>query len=481
MDDPVLERARLLVAAANNDNAAMRSVMGSDRAAGSAPEDFTGALPEIIVASVTSPKYALPVVSDSKLIESVEKQVVSKQTNQNKEEANKKGRVKMKVEENAKEKEREKTPESNDLCDDPILARARLFIAAANSQNAPNSNPQRIGSLSIDIPTSSKNSPTSSSSKPNSSQTGHTGAAHDSPMRSILKKGEQMNFKCCVIKGSSLVNTSADVRSYLKVGGFAVIDGVSYQLSNSATEWSVNRIALEQDWPCDTNFEAVLSLDSSVRKSPIKKKNVAVPVSASDIQGAVCQLDEFLSSKLLRPTSNKSKSISRKGAKTKSRYDSKSPLMPTGEFENNENKSIFSLNTTMNTGYSGNTGSTGNTGTGYVRVKINTEEDSIESSRQLALSRVTEKIREEKELAKIENQNKVQSQLVAQIVTERKTAELHMKTLERIAQRKDVERANKQRLLQLEEEQRVAEEVSHSKLDERIQKMDELRKKTLGR
>ena len=98
-----------------------------------------------------------------------------------------------------------------------------------------------------------------------------------------------------------------------------------------------------------------------------------------------------------------------------------------------------------------------------------------------ALNRVTGKIREEREQTKIDNENKIQNTLLAQIIAEKKAAELHIKSLERITLRKDVERANKHRLLCLEEEQKAYEEISNSKLDERTLKMDEMKKKTLGR
>ena len=107
--------------------------------------------------------------------------------------------------------------------------------------------------------------------------------------------------------------------------------------------------------------------------------------------------------------------------------------------------------------------------------------DMLETSRQLASDRVSAKVREDIKLAKIENQNKAQSQMVAQIVMERKTAELHTKTLERLSYRKDLEKANKLRAMQLEEEQKVLDDMANIKSDERMQRMDQLRKNTLVR
>lgn len=110
-----------------------------------------------------------------------------------------------------------------------------------------------------------------------------------------------------------------------------------------------------------------------------------------------------------------------------------------------------------------------------------TVEDSVQSSRLLASSRVTAKLREDSRLAKLETESKAQSLLVAQIVTERKAAELHTKTLERLSLRKGVERGKQLKSLQLEEEQKVVEDVANYQSDERMLRMDEFRRKTLVR
>ena len=112
--------------------------------------------------------------------------------------------------------------------------------------------------------------------------------------------------------------------------------------------------------------------------------------------------------------------------------------------------------------------------------KLSTDE-AVQSSRLLASSRVTAKLREVNRLAKLETENKAQSLLVAQIVTERKAAELHAKTLERLSLRKGAERGRQLKSLQLEEEQKLVDDAANDKSDERMLRMDEFRKKTLVR
>lgn len=108
-------------------------------------------------------------------------------------------------------------------------------------------------------------------------------------------------------------------------------------------------------------------------------------------------------------------------------------------------------------------------------------EESVQSSRLLASSRVTAKLREVNRLAKLETENKAQSLLVAQVVTERKAAELHAKTLERLSLRKGAEHVRQLKSLQLEEEQKLVDDAANDKSDERMLRMDEFRRKTLVR
>ena len=441
MDDPILQRAQLLLAAANDANAGIRSVMGhgvvslSSSSNGESIQDTV--YTEVVENFSQSPKSVQTIITEPKQIDDDE--------------------YSTDVSDVAK---------SDDICDDPILVRARLFIAAANSTSSRNlsfSNivPKKIGSLSIIIPPPTGS--ISSVTKP-----AHKEAPVISPRRN---KGDELNVKCSVIKGSSLISTSIDVRSHIKVGTYIMIDGLSYQVSSSISEWTASRIALHYDWPGDTMFDATLTVFCNTeKKSPIKKKNIAVPVPASEIQDAVCQLSDFLSSKLKVTPNGLSSRFKSSTVQIMKKTNKISPRNMSNKTDEYRNDLPLNATSPSNIRY-----------LGYIESKIAATEDTIEASRQQALNRVSGKIKEEKEQARMEKEIKLQNQIVAQAVTERKTAELHQKTIERIAQRKDIERANKQRLLDLEEEQRIYDEKAHSKLDERIHKMDELRRKTLTR
>lgn len=120
-------------------------------------------------------------------------------------------------------------------------------------------------------------------------------------------------------------------------------------------------------------------------------------------------------------------------------------------------------------------------GSARSRGKKLSAEESVQSSRLLASSRVTAKLREANRLAKLETENKAQSLLVAQVVTERKAAELHARTLERLSLRKDAEHVRQLKSLQLEEEQKLVDDAANNRSDERMLRMDEFRRKTLVR
>lgn len=117
----------------------------------------------------------------------------------------------------------------------------------------------------------------------------------------------------------------------------------------------------------------------------------------------------------------------------------------------------------------------------YIENKMIDTIDSIELSRQQAVKRVTERLKEDNKKAIIDKENEEQRLAVVQIVNERKAAELHRKTLERIAQRNDMNRATQLQQMEIEEEQKRRNYASSLKADERLLKMDELRKHTLNR
>jgi len=82
-----------------------------------------------------------------------------------------------------------------------------------------------------------------------------------------------------------------DIRNIVKRGDYIHIDGHPVKIALKG-EWASNRVELEADYDGDTNFEAVISFDSSafqnIAASKIKKK--ACPVATEDIHQAISQL-----------------------------------------------------------------------------------------------------------------------------------------------------------------------------------------------
>ena len=354
-----------------------------------------------------------------------------------------------------------------------LLTRAEFLNVTGDAQRT-----SKVGALTIDIPSTTKSSPITSISdiKPASAELQLLSLPSSQKAK---KKGDELaNIKCSVIRGSSLISTSIDIRHHLKVGSSVTIDGLQYQTANNATDWTSSHIALQFDWPGDSNFESTLTIISPThngKKSPLKKKKSVISVEDEIIQNVSNESDDFLISKSAANSNNnsiiKNKMLTKIVGESRilgnsDKVNSPNKILKKSEqLGNFDDKKIFDVKTSSSP----------------IKDKMNSNEAAIESSRLLALNRVTGKIREEREQTKIDNENKIQNTLLAQIIAEKKAAELHIKSLERITLRKDVERANKHRLLCLEEEQRAYEEISNSKLDERILKMDEMKKKTLER
>ena len=178
--------------------------------------------------------------------------------------------------------------------DDPILQRARLLISAANAIDS------KLQSLSPKKGDLSSSSPRRGSTKNDDETTFHTSPSKPVRVKSAAREGRPANaVKCAVITGSSLVNTTSDIRLQLKAGSIVIIDGLECQISESTSEWSASTVALQHDWTEATNFDAWLEITSiKPKRSPAKNKskriNNAVAVPASDIHAAVSQLDSML-------------------------------------------------------------------------------------------------------------------------------------------------------------------------------------------
>jgi hypothetical protein len=194
------------------------------------------------------------------------------------------------------------------------------------------------------------------------------------------------------------------------------------------------------------------------RTLPVASKSAALPMLISGVEGTVHLLADPLTAELSSRGTSSAGNAKRRVSATKVQ----SSLNPK-DFDNTSGHLDSALGSARSRG-----------------MKMSAEE-SVQSSRLLASSRVTAKLREVNRLARLETENKAQSLLVAQVVTERKAAELHAKTLERLSLRKGAERGRQLKSLQLEEEQKLVDDAANDKSDERMIRMDEFRRKTLVR
>ena len=498
MDDPFLEQSELLLSAAGVDSAFTQcavvnvteylipkiksSNMLSPRAAGSLLDDIGGIYVEgsddsiqIFAINIEPPAVPTTMINSEKVIVCMSSTIIEDSIMKSSHGTSSKCGVKYGSKELDEIVSNIGVQYGDSLDTDPPFSHTELFTGTADTQST-----SIVGALTIDTPSTTKSSPMTdiSDMKPASAELRFLSQASSK----IVKKNDDKptNVKCSVIKGSSLINTSIDVRHHLKVGSSVTIDGLQYQTAKNATDWTSSHIALESDWPGDSNFDSTLTITSPAHngKSPVKKKNSVISVENTSIQNVSVEVDDFYESK--SAVNSNHNSIDKNKILSKIIRESSS----TGIVENDVKVNLSSKILKK----SEQSGNFDNKNAFYVKLplspmkdKINYNEEAIESSRQLALNRVTGKIREDREQLKIDNENKLKNALLSQIVAEKKASELHIKSLERISLRKDVERANKHRLICLEEEQRACEEISNSKLDERTIKMDEMKKKTLGR
>lgn len=110
------------------------------------------------------------------------------------------------------------------------------------------------------------------------------------PPRTVPKNG----FVVSVIPGSSLINTSVDVRLCVRRGGEVLIDGMPYATALDG-EWSSSCIQLSTDFIGDTKFDARLTLSKDAEPPRFntnsdKQKTSIKPVASTDIAGAVQNL-----------------------------------------------------------------------------------------------------------------------------------------------------------------------------------------------
>lgn len=447
-EDPILARARLLIAATNNvnQNDAINSMMGKSP---SEPDE----LEEILNTDSEDNKQSIKVVTEAEFLINIEKE----------------DEVKVLIEDTQKLD----IDESNTLLSDPVLVRARLFVEASNSMNSNLNTVQNSNvDLTLDISVIDSNHLISSNGIDIFDSNQNDSIKSQSPSPSKKGKGKEkisVIAKCTVIQGSSLVSTSIDVRLSLKVGSSISIDGDIVQISDSIAEWSSNRIALKEDWPYETRFDAELFIESQslLNRSPTKShKNTALPVSADRIQNAVSQLDLFLSTRANNFFPIKEPLITKKGNKNLNKVKKDKEIISLidspgrSDYDQDNSDKISSR---------------------YIEDKIMEGDDVIEISRRLALKRVSQKLKEDQKQAAIDAAFKEEQQAVVVLVNERKAEELRRKTLERIAVQRGIKQALQLAQLEVEEGKRRKEEVAILKADERLHVMNALRMQTLKR
>ena len=343
-------------------------------------------------------------------------------------------------------------------------------------------------------------------------------------------------MKCAVITGSSLVNTTSDVRAKLMPGSHVVIDGTPCRVSDSTAEWTPSTIALQQDWAGDTNFDAVLELKAPrPKRSPSKlsqpRKNTASAVPASDIHAAVSQLDTLMSS--LPPTNHAAGIAYLRNERTaaaaagdgRSRDGGGSSKLPVLRrpastaaadaapaasarkkvyFDDSNTGPGTSVRTTRSAHASSSSSSASAASLSspspsaaraidalpalaeitreLKAMKVSTGQGyETEHSRQLALARVTSKLREDTKRAQEDQAFKEHLREQQRAESERKAAELRRKTLERVALLKEKERQRKAEEDAAAEEARAREEANRARMGERLEAFRAVKTQTLLR
>eukprot|EP01035_Chromulina_nebulosa_P030614 gene30614-40695_t len=159
------------------------------------------------------------------------------------------------------------------MADDPLLAKARALTVAA----------KKTSEMFLQFGKSSMEKEMSSEG---------INSLHDQTSSSPLKENGLI-YRASVIHGSTLINTHIDIRNIAKRGDFIYIDGHQVKIALKG-EWASNRIELEADFEGETNFEAVVSFDSTAFQniSTLKPKKKACPVATEDIHQAISQLSE---------------------------------------------------------------------------------------------------------------------------------------------------------------------------------------------
>ena len=162
---------------------------------------------------------------------------------------------------------------------DDLLLRARALINASNAVN----NVQMFPAINKNV---------NINSQPNSPPPARKSAKQESNIP--LDSNITTEFKCAAFNGSSLVTTFKDIRKFAPRGGFVVIDGHRCKISSTG-DYSANRIELVEDFPGETNMEAIVqsaAMKNKGKRKEVKERNNAVPIPKEAFSGALAGLDD---------------------------------------------------------------------------------------------------------------------------------------------------------------------------------------------
>jgi hypothetical protein len=112
---------------------------------------------------------------------------------------------------------------------------------------------------------------------------------------SSLIEGKNL-FKGCAIRGSSLLNTVGDIRSYVQRGSSILINNVSYDIA-TAGEWNANCVQLSGDYLGETNFGVTIVIPAGSFSSP-KKKTTTKRANLGDAVGNLEAMTDKFNAKL---------------------------------------------------------------------------------------------------------------------------------------------------------------------------------------
>jgi len=275
------------------------------------------------------------------------------------------------------------------------------------------------------------------------------------------------SWKGACIKGSSLITTFSDIRTWCPRGSTIILNGHPYIISMEG-DYSGTRVTLSSDFIQDTNLDCMISIGGNELEQA-KKKNKKVikrdiqPVSSSAIQSAVQDLDYITNMKAIRNNIEQNNGNNKNIKKIKSNDNNTSnrtQSAPTGlinaEFINQDDNDYSKRDIKDTIAYKLSS-----------YEELYTRKDSVDSKvqREKAAKRVLQKmkedkvkkIQEEKEIIQKNERIRAESELKAKILRE--------KTLKRLAEKKTVvEQIHQVTENEEEKQKQIAEKMANLEL-----------------